>query len=83
MTVRLSLRLAAFLFVATLAGPTALARTPARQYLPPAGFSPGQAGVDPQGFVDPMLEGSVEIYGFGRSRATSGANSCGHFSPSA
>ncbi|HEY7171134.1 MAG TPA: CHAT domain-containing protein [Vicinamibacterales bacterium] len=50
MTIRSSLRSAAFLFAATLAGRAALAQAPALQYMAPAGFTPGQPGVDPQVF---------------------------------
>jgi CHAT domain-containing protein len=64
MTVRRSLRSAAFLLAATLTGQAAFAQTPTLQYIAPAGFTPGQSGIDPQVFVDPMLEGSVEVYAF-------------------
>ena len=58
------LHLAVFLVVGVLAVSPASAQMPALQYNAPAGFTPGRGGVDPQVFVDPMLEGSVEVFAF-------------------
>jgi CHAT domain-containing protein len=64
MTVDRSTRLPGLLLGFILAVCPASAQTPALQYNGPVGFTPGRGGVDPQVFVDPMLEGSVEVYGF-------------------
>ena len=64
MTYTQSLRLAGFLLVGILAVSPSSAQTPVLQYNAPAGFTPGRDGGDPQVFIDPMLEGSVEVYAF-------------------
>ena len=57
-------RLAAFVIISVLAAAPARAQAPTLQYNAPPGFTPGVSGVDPQSFVDPMLEGSIEVYAF-------------------
>src|SRR4029453_2517526 len=47
-----------------LSVPPAFAQTPALKFDPPQGFTGGQGWVDPQSFVDMMLEGGIDVYGF-------------------
>ena len=64
MTSNRSSCLACLLFVGVLAASPASAQMPTLQYAPPEGFTGGQGWMDPQIFIDSMVEGSVEVSGF-------------------
>lgn len=59
-----SSRLLFLLFASLCAASPAVAQMPTLKYDPPAGFFGGQGWMDPQIFVDSMVEGSVEITSF-------------------
>jgi hypothetical protein len=64
MTITRSACLAWLLLAGVLAASPASGQMPTLKYELPAGFSGGRGWMDPQIYVDSMLEGSVEVGGF-------------------